>query len=65
MKQSGGHGQYGICNIKVEPLESGGEFEFEDKIFGGSIPNQFIPSVEKGVRAAMEQGVGTGFPMID
>jgi elongation factor G len=65
VKQSGGHGQYGICNIRVEPLPRGEGFVFEDKIFGGAIPNQLIPSVEKGVRAAMEQGGGTGFPMID
>jgi elongation factor G len=65
VKQSGGHGQYGIANLRVEPLPRGEGFVFEDKIFGGAIPNQFIPSVEKGVRAAMEQGAGTGFPMID
>jgi len=65
VKQSGGHGQYGICNIRVEPLEHGSGFVFEDKIFGGAIPNQWIPSVEKGVRSAMDSGVGTGFPMID
>ena len=65
VKQSGGHGQYGICNIRVEPLERGEGFVFADKIFGGSIPNQWIPSVEKGVRAAMDQGLGTGFKMID
>jgi elongation factor G len=65
VKQSGGHGQYGICNIRVEPLARGEGFVFEDKIFGGAIPNQFIPSVEKGVRAAMANGVGTGFPTID
>ena len=65
VKQSGGHGQYGICNIRVEPLERGSGFVFEDKIFGGAIPNQWIPSVEKGVRSAMDSGVGTGFPMID
>jgi elongation factor G len=65
VKQSGGHGQYGICHIRVEPLPRGEGFVFDDKIFGGSIPNQFIPSVEKGVRAAMEKGGGTGFQMID
>jgi elongation factor G len=65
VKQSGGHGQYGIANIRIEPLARGEDFVFEDKIFGGSIPNQFIPSVEKGVRAAMEDGIGTGFRMID
>ena len=65
VKQSGGHGQYGICNLRVAPVSRGEGFVFEDKIFGGSVPNQFIPSVEKGVRAAMESGVGTGFPMID
>ncbi|MDP9068761.1 MAG: elongation factor G [Actinomycetota bacterium] len=65
VKQSGGHGQYGICNLRVEPLERGSGFVFEDKIFGGAIPNQWIPSVEKGVRAAMDSGVGTGFTMID
>jgi elongation factor G len=65
VKQSGGHGQYGICNIRVEPLARGEGFVFEDKIFGGSIPNQWIPSVEKGVSAAMDQGLGTGFKTID
>ena len=65
VKQSGGHGQYGICNIRVEPLSRGEGFVYEDKIFGGSIPNQFIPSVEKGVKSAMAEGAGTGFPMID
>ncbi len=65
VKQSGGHGQYGICNVRVEPLPRGEGFVYEDKIFGGSIPNQWIPSVEKGVKAAMENGAGTGYPMID
>ena len=65
VKQSGGHGQYGICNIRIEPLARGEGFVYEDKIFGGSIPHSFIPSVEKGVKSAMDQGAGTSFPMID
>jgi len=65
IKQTGGHGQYGHCLIKLEPLGRGEGFIFENKIKGGTIPNEFIPSVEKGVIAALEKGVILGYPLTD
>ncbi|MGH7904773.1 MAG: elongation factor G [Candidatus Dormibacteraceae bacterium] len=65
VKQSGGHGQYAICTIEIEPNGHGDGFQWEDKIFGGSIPHNFRPSVEKGIRDAMEKGLVAGYPMVD
>ncbi|GLZ33524.1 elongation factor G [Lentzea sp. NBRC 105346] len=65
VKQSGGHGQYAVCDIIVEPLPRGSGFQFVDKIVGGAIPNNFIPSVEKGVRAQLERGLHDGIPIVD
>src|SRR5438874_6542260 len=65
VKQSGGHGQYGICVIEVEPTARGEGFIWEDKIFGGSIPQNFRPSVQKGIIDTMAKGVVAGYPMVD
>ena len=64
-KQTGGHGQFGVAFVRVEPLERGGGFEFVDQIVGGAIPRQFIPAVEKGVVETMEHGGVFGFPVVD
>jgi elongation factor G len=64
-KQTGGHGQYGHCHLRLEPLGRGDGYEFSDKIVGGVIPRNYIPGVEKGVVAAMEDGFVAGFPMTD
>ena len=64
-KQSGGHGQYGDCKIKMEPLERGKQFEFVNDIFGGSIPKNYIPAVEKGIVEAAARGYLAGYPVVD
>jgi elongation factor G len=64
-RQTGGRGQYGDCWIEIEPLPRGGGYEFIDKIFGGAIPKNYIPSVEKGIKEAMEEGVVAGYPLVD
>jgi elongation factor G len=64
-KQTGGHGQFGDCRIRVEPLARGADFAFEDDIFGGAIPRQFVPAVEKGVQEARQRGFLAGYPMVD
>ncbi|HKV27778.1 MAG TPA: elongation factor G [Candidatus Acidoferrales bacterium] len=64
-KQTGGHGQFGLCRIKMEPLPRGSGFEFVDDVFGGAIPKNWIPSVEKGIRDASERGFLAGYPVVD
>ena len=64
-KQTGGHGQFGVCRVRFEPLPRGAGFEFVDDVFGGAIPKNCIPSVEKGIRASAERGYLAGFPVVD
>ncbi|HEX7281929.1 MAG TPA: elongation factor G [Vicinamibacterales bacterium] len=64
-KQTGGHGQFGDCKIKMEPLPRGSEFEFVDEIFGGAIPRGFIPAVEKGIQESRLRGYLAGYPVVD
>jgi elongation factor G len=64
-KQTGGHGQFGDCKVKFEPLPRGSEFEFVDDIFGGAIPRQFVPAIEKGLQEARVRGFLAGYPMVD
>ena len=64
-KQTGGHGQFGDCKIRISPLDRGGEFEFVDEIFGGAIPKTYIPAVEKGILESAARGYLAGYPVVD
>jgi elongation factor G len=64
-KQTGGHGQYGDCKIRIEPLQRGAGFEFVNDIFGGAIPRQFVPAVEKGIQESAVRGYLAGYPVVD
>ncbi len=64
-KQTGGHGQFGDCWIRMEPLPRGGKFAFDNEVFGGAIPRNFIPAIEKGIVEAAEKGFLAGFPVVD
>ena len=64
-KQTGGHGQFGDCKVKFEPLPSGSDFEFVNDIFGGAIPRQFVPAIEKGIQDSRMRGFLAGYPMVD
>jgi elongation factor G len=65
VRQTGGHGQYGHVKIRVEPLAPGAGFVFENEIFGGSVPKEYVPAVEKGIAEALEGGILAGYPMSD
>ena len=64
-KQTGGHGQFGDCKVRFDPLPAGSDFQFENDIFGGSIPRQFVPAIEKGIQDARLRGFLAGYPMVD
>src|SRR5579872_967017 len=64
-KQTGGHGQFGDCKVRFEPLPPGSDFQFENDIFGGSIPRQFVPAIEKGIQDSRLRGFLAGYPMVD
>jgi elongation factor G len=64
-KQTGGHGQFGDCKIRMEPLPRGSDFQFEDDIFGGAIPRGFVPAIEKGIQETRQRGYLAGYPVVD